>query len=150
MRFAFLSLLLFAASCVAQTTVPNTFVAGTPAKAADVNANFSALATAIDQGIRGYQIVSQTYTSTALTTGPAPTFSSNCPTGKMVLGGGFSGQTLGAPGANGGVPAVLVLSSRPGGIPGQPNGTQWQVQVFNNTNVDQTIVVTAICATASP
>jgi hypothetical protein len=32
-------------------TVPNTFVAGTPAKAADVNANFTALATAINNAV---------------------------------------------------------------------------------------------------
>lgn len=31
-----------------QTTVPNTFTAGTPARAAEVNANFQALASAID------------------------------------------------------------------------------------------------------
>ena len=32
----------------AQVTVPNTFVSGTPAKAADVNANFQAVVTAIN------------------------------------------------------------------------------------------------------
>lgn len=39
---------VFTTCAVAATTVPNTFTAGTPAKAADVNANFQALATAID------------------------------------------------------------------------------------------------------
>lgn len=47
--------LLLAFSCavssvgvMAQVTVPNTFAAGSPARAADVNANFQALATAIN------------------------------------------------------------------------------------------------------
>jgi cytoskeletal protein RodZ len=40
--------LLLSGAANAQTTVPNTFVAGTPAKAADVNADFQALVTAIN------------------------------------------------------------------------------------------------------
>ncbi|MEJ0037856.1 MAG: hypothetical protein WDO68_17575 [Gammaproteobacteria bacterium] len=52
MRYA--SLLSILALCavgqtaMSQTTVPNTFTVGTPAKAAEVNADFQALATAID------------------------------------------------------------------------------------------------------
>jgi len=46
--FIALSCIVFSAAAVAQTTVPNTFTAGTAAKAAQVNANFTALATAID------------------------------------------------------------------------------------------------------
>jgi len=45
--FAF-SLLVCSGVAGAATTVPNIFTAGTPAKAADVNADFAALATAID------------------------------------------------------------------------------------------------------
>ena len=44
-----LALLALSGGALAQTTVPNTFAAGTPAKAAAVNANFQALATAIDK-----------------------------------------------------------------------------------------------------
>ena len=43
--------LVFIVSCsaaLAQVTVPNTFAAGAPARAADVNANFQALVTAIN------------------------------------------------------------------------------------------------------
>ncbi|GCL64252.1 hypothetical protein [Pseudaquabacterium pictum] len=40
--------LTLAGAASAQVTVPNTFVAGAPARAADVNANFQALATAIN------------------------------------------------------------------------------------------------------
>jgi VCBS repeat-containing protein len=43
-----LLLSLFGGIVFAQTTVPNTFTAGTAAKASEVNANFHALATAID------------------------------------------------------------------------------------------------------
>lgn len=43
-----LSLVVFSATAVAATTVPFTFTAGTPATASEVNANFQALATAID------------------------------------------------------------------------------------------------------
>jgi len=39
---------LFSGALFAQTTVPNTFTAGTAARASEVNANFTALATAID------------------------------------------------------------------------------------------------------
>lgn len=50
MRKTFIALTLaaIATAASAQVTVPNTFVAGAPAKAADVNANFQALATAIN------------------------------------------------------------------------------------------------------
>src|SRR5258706_4460391 len=50
MRYSFVGLLLSVLSGVAfaQTTVPNTFTRGTAAKASEVNANFQALATAID------------------------------------------------------------------------------------------------------
>jgi Phage Tail Collar Domain/Collagen triple helix repeat (20 copies) len=44
-----LALLALSGGALAQTTVPNTFAAGTPAKAAAVNANFQALAKAIDK-----------------------------------------------------------------------------------------------------
>jgi hypothetical protein len=44
-----LALVALSGGALAQTTVPNTFAAGTPAKAAAVNANFQALATAIDK-----------------------------------------------------------------------------------------------------
>jgi hypothetical protein len=40
---------LFSASAMAQVAVPHTFAAGAPARAADVNANFQALATAINE-----------------------------------------------------------------------------------------------------
>ncbi len=43
------ALLVLSGGALAQTTVPNTFAAGTPAKATAVNANFQALATAIDK-----------------------------------------------------------------------------------------------------
>lgn len=50
MRTILLALSLVALSCgvSAQTSIPNTFAAGTPARAAEVNANFQALATAIN------------------------------------------------------------------------------------------------------
>ena len=41
-------LLVLPLSTLAQTQVPNVFEDGTPAKAAEVNANFDALETAID------------------------------------------------------------------------------------------------------
>jgi hypothetical protein len=43
-----LALCAFGDPALAQTTVPHIFTAGTPARAADVNANFQALAAAID------------------------------------------------------------------------------------------------------
>lgn len=50
MRHAFTALCAFLLSgaAVAQTALPHTFTAGAPARASEVNANFSALATAID------------------------------------------------------------------------------------------------------
>jgi hypothetical protein len=46
-----LALCAFGESALAQTTVPHIFTPGTPARAAEVNANFQALATAIDNVI---------------------------------------------------------------------------------------------------
>ena len=43
-----LLLVAFSSSVLAQTTVPHTLISGTAAKASDVNENFQALATAID------------------------------------------------------------------------------------------------------
>jgi hypothetical protein len=57
---AIVALVILAAVVYAGTvTVPNTFIAGTPAKAADVNANFSALAAAIQalQNAQGGAVV---------------------------------------------------------------------------------------------
>lgn len=45
---AALTLVAFSALSLAATTVPHTFTAGAPARAAEVNANFQALVTAID------------------------------------------------------------------------------------------------------
>lgn len=54
MRSAVLAVLLagVCSAASAQVTVPNTFSAGAPARAADVNANFQALATAVN-GLAG-------------------------------------------------------------------------------------------------
>lgn len=45
---AMLALALLGGSASAQVSVPNTFAAGTPARAADVNANFQALVNAVN------------------------------------------------------------------------------------------------------
>ena len=55
-----LLLLAFCSTAVltqAETTVPNTFVDGTPAEASEVNENFDALAGAIDEGLGGRLVV---------------------------------------------------------------------------------------------
>ena len=145
-----LVLLAFTGSVFAQAAVPHTFAPDTKAKASEVNDNFQALVTAINAGIPGYEIVEQSCTIPSQPSGaPTPTCSSSCPAGKRVLGGGFSGQTLGPPSPNGGVGIVLALSSQPGAAPGQPAGTQWSVQIYNNTNGAHAVVVFAICAFAS-
>jgi hypothetical protein len=46
--FGLMLLCVIGGNALAQTTVPHTFAAGTAARAAEVNANFEALATAID------------------------------------------------------------------------------------------------------
>jgi hypothetical protein len=50
-------LFLFAGSALAQTQVPNTFEAGQPARADEVNANFDALESAIDQNAADIQSI---------------------------------------------------------------------------------------------
>ena len=60
-RYTGLALLLIgAATAQAQTQVPNTFQSGQPARAADVNANFDTLQTAIDQSVADIQQLQQT------------------------------------------------------------------------------------------
>lgn len=116
-------------------TVPNTFSAGTAISASQVNANFQALATAINSGIPGYEIVtSQTFTVPANTTQMAQ-FTANCPSGKVVLGGGFY---LGGGGS--------VVQSQPvvgGGLWG------WLVGVNNPINIALPLSVFAVCAFGS-
>lgn len=47
--------LVFSAAAIGQTQVPNDFTAGTPARAAEVNENFDALETAVDQNATDIQ-----------------------------------------------------------------------------------------------
>jgi hypothetical protein len=127
---------IWSASALAQVvTVPNTFSAGTPISASQVNANFQALATAINNGIPGYEMVtSQTFTIPPNTTEMAQG-TANCPSGKVVLGGGFY---LGGGGS--------VVQSQP--VVG--NGLWgWEVGVNNPINIPLPLTVFAICAFGS-
>ena len=56
MRFVPAILLLLPLSALAQTQVPNVFEDGTPASAADVNANFDALESAIDSNDEDFEL----------------------------------------------------------------------------------------------
>lgn len=136
MRYSFAGLLLFAlgSTAVAQTTVPYTFTAGTAAKASEVNADFQALAAAIDTaGVSGYEIVQVTGTIPANTTQMAQ-FSVYCPVGKRVVGGGFS---VGGD--------AIPVQSQPAVYAG---AWGWQVGVNNHQSVTFSITVSAICARA--
>src|ERR1700676_3223964 len=82
-------------------TVPNTFSAGTPAKAADVNANFSAVATAVNASAQDIATLQTTV--------------KNIPAGPQGPAG-IQGTT-GAPGPQG--PIGLTGSSGPAGSQGQ-------------------------------
>jgi hypothetical protein len=132
---AFLASIWSTGALAQVVTMPNTFSAGTAISASQVNANFESLATAINKGIPGYEMVtSQTFTipanTTMMTQGTA-----NCPTGKVVLGGGFY---LGGGGS--------VVQSQPtvgGGLWG------WLVGVNNPINVPLPLTVFAICAFGS-
>ena len=116
-------------------TVPNTFSAGTAISASQVNANFATLATAINTGIPGYEkVTSQTITIPPNTTQMIQV-TANCPTGKVVLGGGFY---MGGAG--------LVEQSQPtvgGGLWG------WLVGANNPINVALPLTAFAICAFGS-
>ncbi len=144
MRYSVAAFLLcvFSGTALAQTTtVPNTFTAGTAAVAAEVNADFKALATAIDSGIPGYEIDSVTFPvpSTMGSTGAqGQIFDVYCTSGKLVLSGGYnvSGQAL--------VPESMPTQNVAGN-----NG--WEVQVDNNiANSPLSVQVFAICAIAHP
>jgi hypothetical protein len=137
MRYSFATFLLciISSAALAQTTVPYTFTSGSAAQASQVNADFQALATAIDSGIPGYEIVQQTFTVPANTTIMAQ-FTVNCPSGKSVLGGGFL--------LNG---AGNVVQSQPsvfGGLFG------WLVGVNNPLPFTMSLYVYAVCAFAHP
>lgn len=138
MRYSFAGLILFAFSSTALaqsslTTVPYTFTAGTAAKASEVNADFQALAAAIDTAsVSGYEFVQVTGTIPANTTQMAQ-FLSNCPVGKRVVGGGFS---VGGD--------ATVIQSQPVVNTGAVYG--WLVGVNNHQSVTFSITVLAICA----
>jgi hypothetical protein len=147
MRYSFAGLLLFAFSstALAQTTVPYTFTAGTAAKASETNADFQALVTAINAGIVGYEVIRTNSTAPAgsgLSGGTTPTYSSTCPAGKRVLGGGYLIQTSQPSNS-------FPVASQPMNVPGKNDGTQWQIQYVNPTNAAATIQVIAICATVT-
>jgi hypothetical protein len=96
-----LALLALSGGALAQTTVPNTFAAGTPAKAAAVNANFQALATAIDK------------VAASVTPGPAG------PTGAVGATG-----SMGPPGPQGLKGATGATGPQGSAGPAGPTGPQ--------------------------
>ncbi len=73
---------MFAMTAHAQTVVPNTFLPNTPAKAEEVNANFSTIVTALNQMVKQSNI----YISTCLNTE-----SCSCELyADIILGGGVT------------------------------------------------------------
>ena len=83
----FVLLLSASIAATAQTNVPNTFGPNTSIKSSEVNANFQALAAAVDKGVPGYQFIQQSFTVPANTTIMAQ-FSVTCPAGKVIISGG--------------------------------------------------------------
>jgi hypothetical protein len=116
-------------------TVPNTFSAGTAISASQVNANFQTLATAINNGIPGYEMVTSQTFNVPANTPMMVQFTANCPTGKVVLGGGFY--------LGGGGSVVQSQSVVGGGLWG------WLVGVNNPINIALPLTVFAICAVGS-
>jgi hypothetical protein len=131
--FAGFLLLLITCAVTAQTTVPNNFTAGTPAQAAQVNANFQSLAAAINSGIPGYEIIGPTMFTVPVPSGNSNFFqySVNCSAGKNVLSGGYLLNGFAA-----------VVQSSP------VSNSGWEVGVITNAATTITLYVYAICALA--
>jgi hypothetical protein len=128
-------LLTIACAVTAQTTVPYSFTAGTPAQAAQVNADFQSLAGAINSGIPGYEIIGPTMFTVPVPTGSGNFFqySVSCSAGKYVLSGGYLLNGY----------AAIVQSS-------PVNNSGWEVGVITNAASTMNLYVYAICALAHP
>lgn len=110
MRYPFAGFLIFhffifSTTVLAQTTVPHTFTAGSPAKASEVNANFAALVTAVNALAARVSAlenppaatvasVAGTYKSTSLEVGVSGGVTGGGGTQASVTGGSFSGTVV--------------------------------------------------------
>jgi len=79
--------------------------------------------------------------SATVTTNTRAAIFASCPTGKKILGGGYSGLTL---------DLMRVERNGPGlTLGGGFSTASWEVEVFNdNDNFAATVTAYAICATA--
>jgi len=86
-------------------------------------------------GISAYEIVSN---KQSVAIGATASVHAQCPTGKTVLGGGFSVESA---------KDVLVMSSDPTDGAGTVNNTEWTATVQNtSTTAARNVTVTATCA----
>ena len=123
--------------------IPKTFSSGTPAVAAEVNANFSAISTAINKGIPGYMHTSQDF---PITSNPSSvsvgTIDANiwCPAGMVATGGGYNMFTF--------TGTYFSKTSEPVyETQGNSVTSGWHVTVTTGPNsLGGTLTVTAICA----
>ena len=117
----------FSSALAGTVTIPNTFTAGTAAQAAQVNANFSAIDTAVDDNAADISA-----NTTAIGT-KQNRVSGSCPTGQSIrvinadgtvqcenddVGTGITGVTAGSGLTGGGTSGTVTLSVATGGITG--------------------------------
>ena len=147
------SLLGFCAAVPAQVTVPNTFAAGAPAKAADVNANFQALVNGINAlGSRVSKLEGQIVASDLVGTYSVNQFQSELGAGSRVAtytGGGTATFAANGTGTISGNTELGHQLNLPGGTlapinrPQAPSNFTWNLSSGTLTALGATFSVVA-------
>jgi hypothetical protein len=127
-------------------TIPSTpFVAGTPASASEVNANFTTLATAVTTLETKVNALPRTIVALGRTgKGGNPTAIATCPEGYYATGGGVDASNLQIHTSGPTISGSRLLDLPNGRETGLPDG--WFGEVVNDAIVSAVFKVAVICS----
>ncbi|MCK9418863.1 MAG: hypothetical protein M0R70_05715 [Nitrospirae bacterium] len=136
----FLMLVMFAITAHSETVVPNTFIANTPAKADEVNANFTKVTTDLNtlRSQAAYNVARVVTITDSTGVGSA-----SCASGEVVVGGGCYCTGSQSAGTNFGT----LFSCNP---IGKSYLGACYAYLYNSIYGDSPVQVTAICMKAVP
>ncbi len=148
-RIAALAIFLAStAAWAANLTIPNSFVANTPAKAGEVNANFTAVETAVNSKQDRVSVITFITTSGNIAVNDFGCQRSDCPASHpLAIGGGvdldnvFNMRITSSNPVISGINRIAVL---PDGENPAPTG--WTACAVNQSPAVQTLTTVAICS----